>query len=129
MHVVVESGEGITEIRVHDADRGPIRRLLLHGATRLARDLEMGLWYPNVHHGEGRVGMVLDVGLNSCNLIRATAHMTRRAPQGGITGAVGNVVLDTGRLRIFNRPHTMVCPLGRADHYNWNYRRRKETHP
>ena len=42
LHFVVRSDAGIAEVKVLDADRGPIRRFLGHGAKELSREFETG---------------------------------------------------------------------------------------
>ena len=41
LHFAVQSDLGIAEVKVLDADRGPIRRFLGHGAKELSRDFEL----------------------------------------------------------------------------------------
>jgi len=41
LRFVVRSDAGIAEVKVHDADRGPIRRFLGHGAKELSREFEV----------------------------------------------------------------------------------------
>ncbi len=41
LYFAVQSGRGIAEVLVHDADRGPIRRFLGHGKEVLAREFEL----------------------------------------------------------------------------------------
>ncbi|HEY3418900.1 MAG TPA: hypothetical protein VGM23_18655, partial [Armatimonadota bacterium] len=107
------------------------------GVPQPAADLSDGInikeangWYPKADHNTV-IGRVMDVGVNSYNMIIATMRMNKLSENAGTdtrpSPYMATVPRDVADLEYYERTHTMYAPMERVDMFTtFNYRRERE---